>query len=93
VDPIESLSLSAGKVVPRTSDMRNQGGATDYYELPRNAEQLQDLIEFRGMNFAVGNIFKACYRLGSKPNTDTIYDLNKIIFFAQREKARIEALL
>lgn len=40
------------------------------------------------MNFAVANIFKAAYRLGSKPGVDVTYDLEKIIWFAQRELAR-----
>jgi hypothetical protein len=36
----------------------------------------------KGMSFARGNIFKACYRLGEKEGTDVLYDINKIIFFA-----------
>jgi len=37
------------------------------------------------MGFNVGNIFKACFRLDDKEGTDRRYDLNKMIFFAQRE--------
>ena len=44
------------------------------------------------MNFAIGNIFKACYRMGRKEGADELYDLNKIIFFAKREKKRIKRL-
>ena len=51
-------------------------------------EELQDLIEHRSMNFAVGNIFKACYRLGTK--NDNMYDLNKIKWFVEREIARVK---
>ncbi len=65
------------------------GWSTDYYELPEGASELQDLIEHRGMNFAIGNIFKAAYRMGLKDKTDREYDLNKIIWFAQRELARL----
>ncbi len=61
----------------------NNGGSTDYYKLPPGAKDLQDLIEFKKMNFSQGNIFKATYRLGAK-NSDLEYDLNKIIWFAQR---------
>lgn len=66
------------------------GWSSSYYELPKGAKELQDLIEHRQMNFAVGNIFKAAYRLGEKQGVDRRYDLNKIIWFAQRELNRLE---
>jgi hypothetical protein len=67
----------------------NRGGSTPgQYGLPDGAIELQDLIEYRGMNFAVGNIFKAAYRLGNCDHSDAIRDLNKIIWFANREKSR-----
>lgn len=65
------------------------GWSTSYYDIPQDAKQIQDLIELRGMNFARGNIFKAAYRLGAKEGVNEVYDLNKIIWFAEREKARI----
>lgn len=65
----------------------------NYYKLPENASELQDLIEYRNMNFACGNIFKAVWRLGSKPGTSDIYDLEKVIFFANREIERRKKLL
>jgi len=71
----------------------SDGWSTSYYELPEEATELQDLIEYKRMNFAVGNIFKAAYRLGSKVGQDEIYDLNKIIWFAKREKKRVKKLL
>lgn len=64
--------------------IKSDGGSTSYYEIPSGATELNDLIEFKNMNFAQGNIFKACYRLGEKQDTDIIYDLKKIIFFANR---------
>ena len=67
--------------------MKNNGGETDYYDIPEGATTLQDLIEHKNMNFAQGNIFKAAYRLGEK---GTIYDLNKIIYFAERLKNQIK---
>lgn len=70
----------------KTSD----GSSTDYYKLPPNITDLIDLIEFRNMNFAIGNIFKACYRLGQKEGNDDLYDLRKIKFFIEREIARVE---
>lgn len=71
----------------KTSD----GSSTDYYKIPEGSVDLIDLIEFKNMNFAVGNIFKACYRLGQKEGNDDAYDLRKIIFFAERELKRIGA--
>jgi hypothetical protein len=68
---------------PVTSD----GGSTSYYELPPHATELNDLIEYKGMSFALGNIFKACYRFGEKDAASRMYDLNKIIYFAERLKA------
>ena len=63
------------------------GWSTDYYVLPDTAVELQDLIEHRSMNFSVGNIFKACYRLGRKDGTSTLYDLRKMKWFIEREIA------
>jgi len=66
------------------------GGSTpSQYALPVEAKELQDLIEHREMNFAVGNIFKACYRLGRKEGITDEYDLRKILFFADRELKRV----
>lgn len=68
----------------QTSD----GGSTNYYKLPTNATELNDLIEYKNMSFALGNIFKACYRFGEKDAASRLYDLNKIIYFAERLKAK-----
>jgi hypothetical protein len=76
----------AKAVIPIKSD----GGSTDYYKVPPGATDLIDLIEHKKMGFSLGNIFKACYRLGEKEGNDALYDLNKIIFFAERLKREIE---
>jgi hypothetical protein len=79
-----------GRLAPIKGDgMSLTGWSSDYYVLPEDAEQLQDLVEHRNMNFAVGNIFKAAYRLGGKFGTTEVYDLDKIIWFATRERARL----
>jgi hypothetical protein len=65
------------------------GNSSAYYKLPEDATDIQDLIEFRNMNFAQGNIIKAIYRIGEKPGVDAIYDLEKIIWFANREINRL----
>ena len=73
-----------------SSQSTNNGGSTDYYKLPSSATDLQDLIEFKNMNFAQGNIFKAIYRLNDTHHSDTIRDLNKVVWFAQREIQRLQ---
>ncbi len=70
-----------------STPIKSDGASTDYYKIPEGATDLLDLIDYKRMSFALGNIFKACYRLGEKDGTDTVYDLNKIIFFAKRMKA------
>lgn len=66
------------------------GLSSSYYTLPEGCKELQDLIEYRDMNFARGNCFKAIYRMGDKPGTDQIYDWEKIIWFANREIKRLK---
>lgn len=69
---------------------KSDGGSTpDQYELPEGATELQDLIEWRDMNFALGNIFKAAYRMGTKNND--MYELKKIQWFIDREIKRRES--
>jgi hypothetical protein len=70
-----------------TPKVVSDGGATSYYDLPPSASTLNDLIEHKDMSFALGNIFKACYRFGEKHGNDAVYELNKIIYFAERLKA------
>jgi hypothetical protein len=65
------------------------GWSSNYYKFPPDSEEIQDLIEYKNMNFAVGNIFKATYRLGEKEGTTVEYDLEKIQYFAERELSRI----
>ncbi len=76
--------------MPSSTTVKSDGWSTSYYELPRGASELQDLIEYRQMNFSVGNIFKAAYRLGRKDGATTLYDLNKIKWYVNREIIRIE---
>ena len=66
----------------------NNGGASDWYSLPKDANTLQDLIEHRNMNGSVKDIFKACYRLGIKTE-DELRDSNKMAYYSLREVGRI----
>ncbi len=75
----------------KTEYLEVPGGSTpSQYRLPEGAEELQDLIEYRDMNFAIGNIFKACYRMGTCSHSDKVRDLNKIKWFVDREFKRIK---
>lgn len=67
----------------------SNGLSSDYYDLPKGATCVQDLIETQNMNFSQGNIFKACYRLGRKAGVSPLYDLNKIKWFTEREIKRV----
>jgi hypothetical protein len=80
-------SLFAAMVKP--SKIKSDGGSSDYYKLPAGAIEIQDLLEHRDMNFAVGNIFKACYRMGKKAGNDELYEIRKIIWYANRELNRL----
>ena len=86
------MSFIVDSTAPIYADLKfksvtSDGGSTSYYELPPHATELNDLIEHKGMSFALGNIFKACYRFGEKGAASRMYDLNKIIYFAERLKA------
>ena len=82
--------VSGSEAILTYKEGKLTGLSSSYYELPKGCKELQDLIEYKNMNFARGNIFKATYRLGDKPGTDQIYDYEKIIWFAQREIERLK---
>ena len=73
------------------ADDKPGGSTPSQYGLPKDAIDLQDLIEYRSMNFAIGNIFKACYRRGTCSHSDELRDMRKILWFADREIKRLEA--
>lgn len=70
----------------------NNGGSTDYYKLSPKWKDLQDIIEDRDMNFAQGNILKVAFTFNAGRHQSATYEreLNKIIWFAQRELQRIK---
>lgn len=69
------------------NNSENNGGATNYYKLKPNWKMAQDIIEDRKMNFSQGNIFKAAFAFNIGRHKASSYEreLNKIIYFAQRE--------
>lgn len=95
----QTVTLEIGPTVGRSKTVTpkqncrpkiaSTGDSTDYYKIPAWATELRHLMQHKNMNFDVGNIFKASYRLGEKEGIDHEYDLMKIIFFAQSELERI----
>ena len=75
--------------LPCETTHKSNGGSTDYYTVPEGTRDLDDLIDGVGMSFRMANIFKACFRFGRKDGTSKLYDLNKIIFFAERERDKL----
>lgn len=70
-------------IVHDRKKVASDGLSTSYYALPTHAKELRHLISHKGMSKSRGDIFKACYRLGEKQGTDTLYDLNKMKFFIE----------
>lgn len=91
------IALEEGELVvksssPEIDSSKNNGGDTDYYEIKKKWVTAQDVIEARKMNFAQGNIFKASFTFNCGRHEASTYEreLNKIIWFANREKERIK---
>jgi hypothetical protein len=84
-------TLPAPTVAPEApvAPVKSDGGSTSYYDFPAGFTTLMDIIEFKQMSFGRGNIFKAAMRLGAKDSATEMYDLNKIIWFAERRKAEL----
>lgn len=71
---------------------KSDGSTARYYELPEGAKELQDLISHRDMNAQMGEIFRAVYRYGLVEHSPKIRDIKKIIYYAEAELKRLEAL-
>jgi len=89
--PIEITQEDGPKFDDTILDTLNNGGSTDYYKLDPEWREASDIIEARNMNYNQGNIFKAAmtFNIGRHQGTDELRDLNKIIFFAERQKQLI----
>lgn len=71
---------------------KSDGSTASYYELPPGCTELQDLISHRNMNAQDGEIFRAIYRKGRASHSDELRDAKKVLFYAQAEVKRLEAL-
>ena len=73
--------------------VKNNGGTTSYYDIPKGATTLNDLIEHKSMPFWKGEMFKAIYALEDRAiratdgSSSLERELNKIIYYAQRALA------
>lgn len=71
---------------------RSDGSTASYYQLPPGCTELQDLISYRNLNAQDGEIFRAIYRKGRASHSDELRDARKVLFYAQAEVKRLEAL-
>ena len=71
---------------------RSDGSTASYYKLPPGCTELQDLISYRNMNAQDGEVFRAIYRKGRASHSDELRDARKVLFYAQAEVKRLEAL-
>jgi hypothetical protein len=69
--------------------IKSDGSSADYYLLPVEADQLQDLISFKNMNAQIGEIFRSCYRYGEVDHSAKLRDAKKIKFYAEAEIKRL----
>lgn len=67
---------------------RGNGGATDYYELPKNATELKHLIKHKKMEHGIGEAFCALYRLND--NGEYERNLRKAYYYIGSELEWIE---
>ncbi len=86
------LSVDEKKYNEIVDSVVNNGGSTDYYKFDIGWSECGDVIEARNMNYNQGNIFKAsfCFNIERHSGTDYERELNKIVYFAQRELERIK---
>ena len=76
--------------IENVQKIKSDGKDSSYYNFPKDCTTLNDLIEYKDMSFAHGNIFKAAYRLGHKEGISLEYDLNKIIYYAERMLKKVK---
>lgn len=76
----------------KATGVQSDGSTASYYELPEGATQLQDLISFKNMNAQIGEIFRACYRMGQASHSNNLRDAKKILFYAKAEVERLEKM-
>ena len=93
-DTLEAIKYACehGAELEGAERSTSDGSSASYYELPEGASELQDLISHRNMNAQDGEIFRAIYRKGRASHSDELRDAKKVLFYAQAEVKRLEAL-
>lgn len=71
---------------------QSDGSSANYYKLPENATELQDLISAKNMNAQIGEIFRESYRYGKASHCDEERGIRKILFYANAELKRLTNL-
>ena len=87
---VTKTPLSVKKL--ESSERVSDGSTASYYELPKGARELQDLISHKDMNAQIGEIFRSCYRYGRASHSDQLRDAKKIKFYIDAEIKRLEKL-
>ena len=87
---VTKTPLSVKKL--ESSERVSDGSTASYYELPKGAKELQDLISHKDMNAQIGEIFRSCYRYGRASHSDQLRDAKKIKFYIDAEIKRLEKL-
>jgi hypothetical protein len=82
-------ALPVKKKPPTTKSSISDGTTASYYQLPKAATQLQDLISEKDMNAQIGEIFRSCYRYGEVSHSDKLRDAKKMKFYAEAEIKRL----
>lgn len=72
--------------------IKSDGSTAEYYQLPLDATELQDLISYKDMNAQIGEIFRSCYRYGEVAHSEKLRDAKKIKYYAEAEIARLEKI-
>ena len=71
------------------NSLTSDGTTASYYQLPGDAEEIQDLISHKNMNAQLGEIFRTVYRYGTASHSDQLRDANKIKFYIDAEIKRL----
>ena len=69
--------------------IKSDGSTAKYYELPKNARELQDLISYKNMNAQIGEIFISCFRFVQAQHSDKVRYANKIFFYISADIKRL----
>jgi len=83
---------SGNETFIRLAKEQSDGSSANYYKLPENASELQDLVSAKLMNAQIGEIFRECYRYGKASHCNEERGIRKILFYANAELKRLTNL-